>query len=118
METEGNKTYDAIVIGSGIGGMTAATLLARAKKRVLLLERHTVPGGFSHTFKRKGYSWDVGVHYVGQMDKKNSILRRILDYVTEGQVHWTSLGEIYDEARIVGKRYPFYSDFQKHQSEL
>lgn len=113
------ESFDVIVIGSGIGGMTAATLLAKANKRVLLLERHTVPGGFSHTFKRKGYEWDVGVHYVGQMESKFSILRKVLEYVTTAKkISWTSLGDVYDEARIAGKSYSFYSNFEKHQLEL
>ncbi len=56
--------YDCIVIGSGIGGLTVATLLARVgKKRVLVLERHFKPGGFTHSFRRQEFEWDVGLHY-------------------------------------------------------
>ena len=53
--------YDAVVIGSGIGGLGVAALLAgRAEKRVLVLERHaTKAGGFTHIFKRKGFEWDA-----------------------------------------------------------
>ena len=60
--------YDAIVIGSGIGSLTTAGLLARAAgARVLVLEQHTTPGGLTHSFRRLGATWDVGVHYVGDM---------------------------------------------------
>jgi len=60
--------YDAIVIGSGIGSLTTAGLLAGvAKKRVLVLEKHSTPGGLTHAFRRQGASWDVGLHYVGDM---------------------------------------------------
>jgi len=60
--------WDAIVIGSGIGGLTAAVLLAsHGGKRVLVLERHYEVGGFTHTFRRPGYEWDVGLHYIGQV---------------------------------------------------
>lgn len=45
--------WDAIVIGSGIGGLAVAALLSRyGGKRVLVLERHYTPGGFTHTFRR------------------------------------------------------------------
>ncbi len=48
--------WDAIVIGSGIGGLTAAVLLGlHGNKRVLVLERHYEAGGFTHTFRRLGY---------------------------------------------------------------
>jgi len=55
--------YDAIVIGSGIGGMTTASLLAQSKEKlkVLLLEQHTVAGGCCHTFKRGGYTFPTGI---------------------------------------------------------
>ena len=83
------ETWDAIVIGSGIGGLTAAVLLGmHAGKRVLVLERHYVPGGFTHTFHRPGYEWDVGLHYIGQMQDENSAERRAFDHLTEGKVRW------------------------------
>ena len=62
------ERWDAIVIGSGIGGLAAAALLARhGKRRVLVLERHYTAGGFTHVFRRPGYEWDVGVHYIGDV---------------------------------------------------
>jgi len=69
----GNRPFDAIVIGSGIGGLGTAALLAKAsKRRVLVLERHYTAGGLTHTFHRPGFEWDVGVHYVGQVHKPGS----------------------------------------------
>jgi all-trans-retinol 13,14-reductase len=60
------ERWDTIVIGSGVGGLTAAALLAKhGGKCVLVLERHYVVGGFTHAFHRPGYEWDVGVHYIG-----------------------------------------------------
>ncbi len=47
--------YDTIVIGSGMGGLSLASILAQQGQKVLVLERHYVAGGFSHVFKRKGY---------------------------------------------------------------
>src|SRR5580704_10557961 len=84
--------WDAIVIGSGIGGLAAAALLAKhGGKRVLVLERHYVAGGFTHTFHRPGYEWDVGVHYVGQVQDAASPLRRIFDRLTDGRLKWNPM---------------------------
>jgi len=84
-----NHSYDAIVIGSGIGGLTAAAILSKQQnKRVLVLESHWLAGGQTHAFKRKGgYSWDVGLHYVGDMGP-DSDTRTIMNYITNGEVKW------------------------------
>ena len=58
------ETYDVIVIGAGLGGLSAAALLARSGKSVLVIERHDRPGGYAHFFKRKQYTFDSGVHLI------------------------------------------------------
>jgi all-trans-retinol 13,14-reductase len=100
--------FDVIVVGSGIGGLTCASLLARhAGKRVLVLERHYTAGGFTHSFERPGYDWDVGVHYIGQMHSPNTPMRRLFDHLTDGQLEWSDLGEVYDEIDLGGERFEF-----------
>lgn len=88
--------WDYLVIGSGMGGMTAASMLAKLGKKVLVLEQHYVPGGFTHTFKRKKYHWDVGVHAVGEVTE-HSLTGRLLKYLTDDRLKWASLGPVYDE---------------------
>ncbi len=63
METE----YDAVVIGSGAGGLGAALSLARAGQQVLVVEQHDRPGGWLHSFTIEGHRFDTGVHYIGEL---------------------------------------------------
>jgi all-trans-retinol 13,14-reductase len=98
--------WDAIVIGSGIGGLTAAALLSvHGRKRVLVLERHYVAGGFTHAFHRPGYEWDVGLHYIGQVQDTRSPVRKAFDHITNSAVQWTAMPDVYDRAIIDGRRF-------------
>ncbi|MFQ6398052.1 NAD(P)-binding protein, partial [Nocardia sp. KC 131] len=54
------QDWDAIVVGSGMGGMTAAAYLAGAGRRTLVLEQGDVLGGCTHVFRREGYEFEVG----------------------------------------------------------
>ena len=102
--------WDAIVIGSGLGGLTTAALLARhAHQRVLVLERHYTAGGFTHVFHRPGYDWDVGVHYVGDVHRPGTLLRRLFDHLTDGELAWADMGEVYDLIVIGDDEYPLHA---------
>ena len=89
--------YDAIVIGSGMGGLAFASIMAKLRSwRVLVLERHFKIGGFTHTFTRPGgWSWDVGLHYVGEMGE-GMMGRRLFDFITDAGVKWNAMPDVYD----------------------
>lgn len=110
--------YDAIIIGSGVGGLSTAVFLAKAGKKVLVLEKHYATGGFTHTFKRKKFEWDVGAHYMGQVNIENSLLRKTFDYVTDGQLLWDDMGDIYDQTIIEGTIYNFRKGFVKQVNQM
>ena len=76
-----NEKYDVIIIGSGMSGLTAGVLLARHGKKVLILEKHFKVGGWTHTFHRNNYEWDVGIHYIGEVHSKRSPVRKLFDIV-------------------------------------
>jgi phytoene desaturase len=58
--------YDVVVIGAGIGGLTAAALLAKEGQKVIVVEQADAPGGYLHAFRRDGYTWDPAVHVFPQ----------------------------------------------------
>lgn len=63
------KKYDAIVIGSGIGGLTAGILLAGQGKKTLMLEKRGQIGGRLSSYERDGFTVDLGVHIISRSDK-------------------------------------------------
>ncbi len=65
--------FDAIVIGSGSGGLTAALALARAGRRVAVFEQHDHPGGYTQSFSLDGFQFSPGVHYVGGLEPGGSL---------------------------------------------
>ena len=83
-----NNKYDVIIIGSGISGLTSGILLAKEGKKVLILEKHFKAGGWTHTFKRDNYEWDVGIHYIGEVHNPRSPVRKLFDLVSDGKLEW------------------------------
>ena len=110
---------DVIMIGSGIGGLTAAGLLARYGKKVLVCESHTIAGGAAHSFSRQGFHFDSGPSfYCGLGREKPSLnpLKQVLDLLGESLevVPYDPLGYYhFPEATL-----PIYSDSQKYREAV
>ena len=98
------RDFDTVVVGSGMGGLTAAALLAATRReRVLVLERHWRAGGFTHTFTRPGgWRWDVGVHYVGSEVVRPGMARDVLRVATGAEVAWTRIPEPFERLVFPG----------------
>ena len=101
------QEYDMIIIGSGIGSLCTAALLSLQGKKVLVLEKHFKIGGWTHTFKRKNYEWDVGIHYIGQVHKPYSVIRKLFDLISERQLEWCPMDENYDRIVFPDRSYDF-----------
>jgi len=112
------NSYDAIIIGSGMGSLTAAAILSKEGQKVLVLEKHYTPGGFTHVFKRKGYEWDVGIHYIGDVQRPTSVVKKVFDYVTNAQLKWADMGTVYDTIIIGEKAYDFVKGTTNFKEKL
>jgi prolycopene isomerase len=73
-----NDSYDAVIIGAGIGGLICANLLAREGLRVLLTEQHYMVGGYCSTFRRKGYTFDAATHFYPLLGNPATITGKLL----------------------------------------
>lgn len=73
--------YDVIVIGAGLGGLSAAALLAKAGQQVLVVERQDGPGGCAHTFRRDGRVFDPAIHVIVETQRGRTVdlMLRYLD---------------------------------------
>ena len=100
-----SEQYDAIIIGSGIGGLSCAALLAKEGKKVLILEKHYVAGGFTHVFKRKDYEWDVGIHYIGEVHRERHFLKDLFADISNNELKWQAMDDVYDKIIFPDREY-------------
>ena len=94
------KKYDVIVIGAGNGGLSAACYLASEGKKVLLCEKHNVPGGCATSIKRGAYEFEASLHELCQMgDGKEGRplgdVRKLLDQKYGLDVNWLPIDEAF-----------------------
>lgn len=73
------EKYDFIIIGAGMGGLSVANFLAKYNKKVLVLEKHHIPGGLVTSFARKGVHFDLGIHGLYEL-KENGAIPQFLEY--------------------------------------
>lgn len=75
-------------------------------------------GGFTHVFKRKGYEWDVGIHYIGDVQAKNSMMKKLFDYISDGNLKWADMGEVYDRIIIGDTHYDLVKGVKNFKQQL
>ena len=107
--------YDFIIIGAGYGGLTAASLLAKSNKKVLVLESHYSIGGCAGFYKREGLLYDVGATTLSGFDY-NGPLDRI-----EKELNFQLKKKRVDPGMVIhfkGKKILRYRNFNKWIDEL
>ena len=109
--------YDAIVIGSGMGGLTSAALLSELGWKVCVLEQHYTAGGYTHSYERNGYEWDVGVHYIGDVGAKTRT-RMMFDFLSGGNLKWAPMDPEYDRFYVGDKVYTAVAGRQEFRDNL
>ena len=111
------ERYDAIVIGSGMGGLTTAALLSEVGWKVCVLEQHYTAGGYTHSYERNGYEWDVGVHYIGDVGAATRT-RKMFDFLSGGKLHWAPMADEYDRFYVGDKVFNAIAGKQEFRDNL
>ncbi len=91
------KKKEVIVIGSGVGGLTSAIALAKSGHNVKVLEHHSVPGGYIQSFKHKKWKFNVGTHYVSNMDMSDDLNNRLLKSITGNRLTFTPMNPVFEK---------------------
>lgn len=93
------KKYDVIVVGAGMGGLACACVLAKNKKRVLLLEQSHSAGGFANSFVRGRFEFEVSLHELcgfGRYDMPFGPVRGLFDYLgVSDKIEWVDIPDAY-----------------------
>ncbi len=93
LRDEPRHSYDAVVIGAGVGGLVCANLLVRAGLKVLLVEQHCMVGGYCSTFRRKGYTFDAATHFYPLLGNPATITGALLSEL-EIATEWVKMDPV------------------------
>ena len=114
------EQVDVVVIGAGLGGLSAAAHLAKAGKQVLILEHHTVPGGYAHEFRRGHYRFEVALHALDGVAPGGWAYPVLKDLEVLEQVNFTRLDPFYTvrfpehEIKASANMYDYEAELIRH----
>ncbi|MFA6281572.1 MAG: NAD(P)/FAD-dependent oxidoreductase [Candidatus Omnitrophota bacterium] len=103
-------TYDTIVIGAGVGGLTSALKLSSCGKKVLVLEKQPVPGGCATTFSRRGFTFEASMHCVNSLGEGFEMRKFLEDLGVDKKVKFIQL---HNFCRAIYPDHDFILDFNR-----
>lgn len=115
------NTYDAIIIGSGNGGLSAALTLAQAGKKVCVFEKHNIPGGCGTSLRRGRFEFEVALHQLSSMgtEQNPGPLRKLFaEYGILDKIEWIPIDSLFSINLPGGKRVPIPADRKKAEQAL
>ncbi|MBT4502066.1 MAG: NAD(P)/FAD-dependent oxidoreductase [Gemmatimonadetes bacterium] len=111
------KRYDAVVIGAGLSGLSAGAFLARAGKKVLLLEHHAIPGGYAHSFERGKFWFEVSLHAVCGLAPGGDLRQALSELGVYDRLQFDHIDPFY-VARYPEHEVTVAADFSSYRTEL
>src|SRR5438128_3251800 len=112
-----NDSYDAVIIGAGIGGLICANLLARDGLRVLLIEQHYMVGGYCSTFRRGGYTFDAATHFYPLLGNSGTITGKLLQELGI-RTEWVKMDPVDHFHFPDGSSFSVPADFESYLAKL
>src|SRR3954452_23535995 len=112
-----DRSYDAVVIGAGIGGLIAANLLAKSGLKVLLAEQHYMVGGYCSTFRRAGYTFDAATHFYPLLGNPETLTGRLLAELGV-ETGWVKMDPVDTFHFPDGSRFAVPADFDAYLAKL
>ena len=92
------QSYDVIIIGAGNGGLASAATLSEKGKRVIVFEKHNIPGGCGTSFRRGRFEFEVALHQLSSMGTKENpgpLREQFRRYGIEDQIEWVEIKELF-----------------------
>src|SRR3990170_4008939 len=93
-ENEARK-YDAVIIGAGIGGLTCGSILAKNGFKTLIIEQHSIPGGYCTSFERNGFVFDAAVHFSERLGEGGTFYQILKDLGVEKEIEVYKIDPLY-----------------------
>ena len=102
--------YDTIIIGAGVAGLVSALKLSCQGKKVLLLERQPIPGGYVTVFKRKGFIFESTLHCVDSLAEDGEVREFLKETGVDEKIEYSPLKNF---ARVIYPEHDFIADFNR-----